>query len=128
MPDHLLDGDTHDVLPGVRVVHCGGHFAGSAVLHWDAGAQGRGVLLTGDTLQVVADTHCVSFMRSYPNMIPLPDAEVARIARAVSALRFDRIYGAFWGRDVCADGSAAVQTSAERYIAWVRGEGVNPRD
>lgn len=120
-------GEMYDVLPGVRLVHCGGHFAGSAILHWEAGANGRGVLLTGDTIQVVPDSRCVSFMRSFPNMIPLPESDVTRIARIVSELRCERIYGAFWDRDVRADAHLAVQASADRYVAWLRGEGLDPR-
>jgi hypothetical protein len=109
----------------VRLVHCGGHFSGSAILHWAAGADGRGALLTGDTIQVVADNRCVSFMRSYPNMLPLPASEVTRIARIASALQFDRIYGAFWDRDVTSDARRRVQESAERYVAWLDGGGTD---
>jgi glyoxylase-like metal-dependent hydrolase (beta-lactamase superfamily II) len=119
------NGETYDVLPGVRLVHCGGHFAGSAILHWEAGADGRGALLTGDTIQVVADHRCVSFMRSYPNMLPLPASEVTRIARIASAMQFDRIYGAFWDRDVTSDARRRVQESAGRYIAWLNGGGTD---
>jgi glyoxylase-like metal-dependent hydrolase (beta-lactamase superfamily II) len=119
------NGETYDVLPGVRLVHCGGHFTGSAILHWEAGADGHGALLTGDTIQVVADNRCVSFMRSYPNMLPLPASEVTRIARIASALQFDRIYGAFWGRDVESDARRRLQESAERYVAWLNGAGTD---
>jgi len=121
------DGATHDVLPGVRLIHCGGHFEGSAILHWEAGADGRGALLTGDTIQVLPDNRCVSFMRSYPNMLPLPAAEVARIARIVDGLRFDRIYGAFWERDVTCDAQTRVRESADRYLAWIGGRGTDAR-
>jgi glyoxylase-like metal-dependent hydrolase (beta-lactamase superfamily II) len=117
------DGEEHELLAGIRLVHCGGHFAGSAILHWDGGADGRGVLLTGDTIQVVPDNRCVTFMRSYPNMIPLPPTEVTRIAQLVARLRFERIYGAFWGREVMADAHRRVQESAERYVAWISGRG-----
>jgi glyoxylase-like metal-dependent hydrolase (beta-lactamase superfamily II) len=119
------NGETYDVLPGVRLVHCGGHFAGSAILQWEAGADGRGALLTGDTIQVVADNRCVSFMRSYPNMLPLPASEVTRIARIASAMQFDRIYGAFWDRDVESDARRRVLESAERYVAWLNGQGTD---
>ncbi|WP_211230662.1 hypothetical protein [Alicyclobacillus herbarius] len=60
-------GSTRDV----TLIHVGGHFAGSAVLHWKAGAEGKGVLLSGDTLSVSADLRWVSFMYSFPNRIPL---------------------------------------------------------
>lgn len=118
-------GDVRELISGVRILHCGGHFAGSAILQWDGGADGRGVLLTGDTIQVLPDNRCVSFMRSYPNMIPLPPAEVTRLARLVAPLQFDRIYGAFWDRDLTADARRRVQDSAERYVAWLTGEGTD---
>jgi glyoxylase-like metal-dependent hydrolase (beta-lactamase superfamily II) len=121
------EGDARDLIPGIRLLHCGGHFGGSAILHWDAGADGAGVLLTGDTIQVLPDNRCVSFMRSYPNMIPLPPADVTRIARIVAPLRFDRLYGAFWDRDVTADAHRRVQESADRYVAWVTGSGTDAR-
>jgi glyoxylase-like metal-dependent hydrolase (beta-lactamase superfamily II) len=98
-PDRAVtfwNGATHELLPGLRLVHCGGHFAGGTVLLWEAGAEGRGALLSGDIVQVVSDTRWVSFMRSYPNLIPLPPSEVQRIADIVGGLRFDRIYGAWW--------------------------------
>ena len=40
------EGETQPLWDGVTLVHCGGHFDGSAVLHWRDGADGRGVLLT----------------------------------------------------------------------------------
>jgi hypothetical protein len=120
------DGPSYDVVHGVRLIHCGGHFAGGAVLAWDQGAEGRGALLTGDILQVVPDSRYVSFMRSYPNLIPLPPTEVERIARIVDALRFDRIYGAFWDRHVEHDAHQAVQASARRYVAWATGTAMLP--
>ncbi|HVQ90285.1 MAG TPA: hydrolase [Mycobacteriales bacterium] len=123
-PDPVLRpwAGTHEVLPGVTLVQCGGHFPGSAVLHWRDGAGGRGALLTGDTIGVVADTRYVSFMRSFPNYIPLPERDIDRILAALAPYRYDRIYGGWWPRVVDRDGEAAVRRSAERYLAWQRGE------
>jgi hypothetical protein len=98
------------------LIHCGGHFEGGTILHWESGAEGRGALLSGDILQVVQDRRYVSFMRSYPNLIPLPPAEVERIAGIVRGLRFDRIYGAWWDAHVVAGAHEAVELSAARYI------------
>jgi hypothetical protein len=111
-----------EVAPGVRLVQCGGHFAGSAVLHWEGGAEGRGVLLTGDTLPVVADRRYVSFMRSYPNYVPLPAPAVRRIVDRVSPLTFDRIYDGWWNSVLETDAHAAVLRSADRYAHWVSGD------
>jgi hypothetical protein len=52
------------------------HFAGGTVPHWAGGAEGRGALLAGDTIQVVPDRKHVSFMDSYPNYVPLPASAV----------------------------------------------------
>lgn len=109
-------GDSYSLGVGLTVVRLGGHFPGSAVLHWAAGAGRKGALLTGDTIQVVSDTRWVSFMYSYPNLIPLPAAEVQRIADAIAPYPFDRVYGGWFDRVVAADGAAAVQRSAERYV------------
>ena len=111
------------VLPGVRLVRCGGHFDGSAVLHWEDGAEGRGALLVGDTATVVPDRQHVSIMRSYPNLIPLPARDVQRIGDQLLTLPFDRIYGAWWPRVVDHDGHDAVRRSVTRYVRWVSANG-----
>jgi hypothetical protein len=109
-------------VPGVTVARIGGHFDGAAVLHWPAGSEGRGALLTGDTITVVQDRGWVSFMWSYPNLIPLDPATIEDIARRVERFEFDRIYGGWWGRVVIHDGAATVRRSADRYLARLRGE------
>lgn len=111
----LWSGETHELGPGLTLVRCGGHFEGGAVLHWAQGAGGRGALLVGDIVQVVADRLWVSFMYSYPNLIPLPRPAIERILRALEPFEFERVYGAF-GRHVLADGKGAVERSAERYL------------
>ncbi len=111
--------DRVELLPGVTLIRAGGHFPGSAVLHWSAGADGNGVLLVGDTLMVAADRATVSFMRSYPNLIPLPERLVRGIAAALRPWRYDRIYGGFHESVISADAQAAVAFSADRYIGWL---------
>jgi glyoxylase-like metal-dependent hydrolase (beta-lactamase superfamily II) len=112
--------DSTDLLPGLIAIRCGGHFEGSSVLHWPAGADGRGALLTGDTVMVVADRPWVSFMRSYPNLIPLGRSAVRRIAGTVATLAFDRIYGnPGWDKQVPAGAREAVARSAARYLAAI---------
>jgi hypothetical protein len=109
-------------VPGLTVARIGGHFDGAAVLHWPAGSGGRGALLTGDTITVVRDRGWVSFMWSYPNLVPLDAATIGDIAARVGRFSFDRIYGGWWGSVVVADGAAAVRRSADRYLARLRGE------
>jgi hypothetical protein len=77
--------------------------------------------LTGDTITVAPDRRFVSFMRSYPNLIPLSASEVRRIVATVEPYRFDRIYGGWWDREVDRDGKAAIQKSADRYVRWIGG-------
>jgi hypothetical protein len=106
----------------VTLLRLGGHFAGGSVLHWAQGAGGRGALLSGDIVQVAADLNRVSFLWSYPNMMPLSATTVDRIADTLSPWAFERIYGAFPGRQVMAGGAAAVQRSAARYIELLAGD------
>ncbi len=115
------EGERLGLDDGLTLVRCGGHFPGGTVLHWPAGAGGRGALLSGDTITVVADRRHVSFMYSYPDLIPLSAAKVRRILDSVAPFAFDRIYGGWWDRVVGEDGQAAVTRSAERYIKAIRG-------
>ena len=110
-------GEASELFGGLTLIRCGGHFPGATIVHWPAGAGGRGALLVGDVLQVVPDRRYVSFMYSYPNLIPLPAHVVRRIAATVATYRFDRLYGAWWGRVVDHDGRAALERSADRYVA-----------
>jgi hypothetical protein len=120
-PELRAWSDPFEVVPGIRASQPGGHFPGSAVALWTAGADGRGVLLSGDTIAAVPAAGWVTFLRSYPNKIPLSAAVVGRVSAAVAELNFDRLYDNFNGIvDTCAQ--AAVARSAERYISWVRGD------
>ena len=107
-------------VPGVRLRRVGGHFPGSAVAMW-TGSDGTGVMLSGDSIGPVPRSGWVSFMRSFPNYLPLSAAVVRRIAASVAELDFDRMYGNF-GQSIGTDAYSAVQTSAERYAEWVSGD------
>ena len=117
----LWEGEQRELLPGLTLLRLGGHFAGGAVVHWAGGQGGRGALLSGDIVQVVQDRRWVSFMRSYPNLIPLPAGEVRRIVTALAPYEFERIYGAWYGRVVAQDGKASVERSALRYLRALDG-------
>jgi glyoxylase-like metal-dependent hydrolase (beta-lactamase superfamily II) len=108
--------ETYPLMADIMLIRCGGHFPGSSVLHWAAGADGQGVLMTGDTIMVVADTRWVTFMYSYPNIIPLNRPAVERIVTAVEPFAYDRLYGGWWDKVVPIDAKNAVKRSAERYI------------
>lgn len=68
---HFFTEDQVDLPGGLTLLRTGGHFAGSTALHWPTGAEGRGVMLTGDSLKTTADLAHVSFVRSSPNDLPL---------------------------------------------------------
>ncbi|MED1204659.1 hypothetical protein [Heyndrickxia acidicola] len=113
-------GDRLELEKGMILHRFGGHFKGGAVLEWKEGNDQKGVLLSGDIIQVVADRQWVSFMYSYPNLIPLQASKVQEIANAAGKLKFDRLYNAFH-RIVQKDAGEAVQKSAERYVAALSG-------
>ena len=110
------EGTTLSLWDGLTLINCGGHFEGGTVLHWPAGANGKGALLTSDIITVVQDRRYVSFMRSYPNLIPLGPAAISHIVDAIEPFSFDQIYGGWWQANVLADAKAAVALSAQRYL------------
>ncbi|TKG65808.1 MBL fold metallo-hydrolase [Prauserella endophytica] len=112
---------TVEPVPGVTMTQPGGHFPGSAVVHWAAGAEGRGVLLSSDTVFANPDRVSVSFMRSYPNRIPLSAGVVERVTAHLERFEFDRLYGNF-DNVIAEDAKAVVRRSADRHIGWVRGD------
>ncbi|WP_428483404.1 MBL fold metallo-hydrolase [Rhodopila sp.] len=113
------EGDSKTLAPGLTLIRCGGHFEGGTVLHHAAGAAGRGALLSGDILQVVADRAHLGFMRSYPNFIPLGAAAVRAIAARLQPWSFDAIYGAFWNGVIPRDAMTALTRSVQRHIDWL---------
>ncbi len=119
----LWSGERLPIGDGLELVRLGGHFDGGTVCLWRDGADGRGALLSGDIVQVVADRDWVSFMYSYPNLIPLPAAEVTRIRGIVETLAFDRVYGAWWEAVVARDAKTKVLRSADRYVRALGGSG-----
>ncbi len=124
-PDSRLkfwDGDQLELGKGLTLLRLGGHFPGGTVLHWAAGAQGRGLLLSGDVVQVAVDPNQVSFMWSYPNMLPLSATTVRRIAKRLEPWEFDRIYGAFNRKTIPQNAKNIVMRSAQRYVELLENE------
>ncbi|HAK06578.1 MAG TPA: MBL fold metallo-hydrolase [Spartobacteria bacterium] len=120
------EGTTLPLWGDLTLINCGGHFEGGTVLHWPAASRGcgsKGALLTGDIITVVQDRRYVSFMRSYPNLIPLGPAAIHRIRERIEPFPFDQIYGGWWNANVAADGKAAVTRSAERYLRAIASAG-----
>lgn len=114
---------TAQALPGgLTLVHTGGHFEGQQVLLWPRGAEGKGALLAGDQPNVCADRRWVTFMRSFPNYIPLSGEAAERIVTVLLALRFDRIYGWTPDRVLQEDAKRSLERSLTRHLRALRGE------
>ncbi len=108
-------GDDLDLGVDLRLVHCPGHFPGSALLHWTP-PQGRAVVLAGDSLHVAADRRHVSVMHSVPNHVPVGPAVIRDVQRRLTGLAIDDVYGFTWGLNVIGDGRRAVDESLDRYL------------
>ena len=117
----LWQGDTFKLWDGVTLVRCGGHFPGGTVMHWAAGAGGRGVVCAGDILTVTTDRKWFSFMRSYPNFIPLSEREVEHIRAALKPFSFDVVYGHYFDRIITKDAKQVLEKSVARYVAAING-------
>jgi hypothetical protein len=111
----LWSGETHDLGEGLTLIRLGGHFAGATVLHRE------GTLLSGDVVQVIPDRSHVSFMYSYPNLIPLPAETVRDIAARLRPYAFEALYGAWWDTVIPTGADAVVQGSAARYVEALQG-------
>jgi len=125
-PDPLVqfwEGETKQLWDGVTLINVGVHFAGGQVLHWADADNGAGAVMSGDIMTVVQDRRYVSFMYSYPNLIPERPEVIRRGLARLAPYRFGRVYGAWWRRVVRTDGKAAVARSAERYLRYALGEG-----
>jgi glyoxylase-like metal-dependent hydrolase (beta-lactamase superfamily II) len=116
---HFWEGKTMELAEDVTLVHCGGHFPGSAVLHHD---RDGGELFTGDTFHVNPDRYSVGMMYSFPNYIPMSAATVRSVARSVESFEFRRIYGQWWDAVIPDAGKEIIRRSAERYAAAIEGE------
>ena len=123
-PDACVEawrGETKELLPGVTLIRGGGHFPGGAMLHWAQGAEGRGVVCSADIATVNLDRKSFTFMRSYPNNIPLSAQAVRAIGARLAPFQFDRVYSHFFDRVIGAGAKQILQASIERYVAAVGG-------
>ena len=113
----LWEGDELEILPEVRLLRLGGHFAGGTVLHW---AKDEGIILAGDIIQVTPGANAVSFMWSYPNMLPLAAASVEKIVDRLEDVRFEKLYGAFEGLNITENARQIVMSSAQKYLSCLK--------
>lgn len=114
-------GDELKLSDSVTLIRCGGHFAGSTALHWADGPRDGGALFSGDALQVAVDRRHVSFMYSYPNLVPMKTSDVLAMRERLAPYEFEDVFGYTWGRNIIGGGREAVDASYDRYLAAVRG-------
>jgi hypothetical protein len=116
------DGDTLQLLPDVTLVRGGGHFPGGTMLHWAKGAGGRGLVCCGDIATVTQDRKFLTFMRAYPNFIPLSARGARAIAGSLEPFQFDAIYGHYFDRVISSGAKKILQASVNRYVAALDGK------
>lgn len=128
---------TQRLSANITLVECGGHFPGSAVLHWDragepltseadARAPDSGLLLVADTVMVQPAQKGFTFMWSYPNMIPLHPSDVLRIQQILSEYDYDSVSGTWPDRWVRTGAKRVFDESVETYLSatgWERAPG-----
>ena len=92
-------------------------------MHWAGGAGGRGIVCAGDILTVATDRKWLSFMRSYPNFIPLSAREVEHIGKALAPFQFDMIYGHYFDRVIAGRqaGAGEIGRALRRGDQWDEG-------
>jgi len=123
-PDSVIvfwKGETHRLNDDLTLIRVGGHFSGFQVLHWASGEKGSGALMTGDMPQVCPDRRYVSFMYSYPNLVPVDSATVRDIVSKLEPYNYSRLYGAWPKFIVSGDAKKALKRSAERYLRAIGG-------
>lgn len=118
----FFDGDELDLGNNVSLHVTGGHFDGSAFVHWPEGVDGKGALLVGDTMLVAEDREHVSFMWSAPNRVQLGPKAIKRIVSMSETLPYDRIYAGWWASRIISDAKQKVAASARR-IADIQANG-----
>ncbi|SEO44246.1 MBL fold metallo-hydrolase [Mucilaginibacter sp. OK283] len=111
-PLHLWEKQEITLWDDIKLICSGGHFPGGSVLY---SPQNDGLLLVGDVIQVSPDLKSVSFMYSYPNLIPLSKKDILQIQQSVSHLKYQAMYGAF-GRYILKGAMAVMDFSVSRYL------------
>lgn len=111
----LWNGNDFKLWDGIRIVHTGGHFPGSCVLHVPS-LSAKGTILSGDTMYIARSKRHIAVMYSYPNQILLPRNEFVAFYEKCKGLEFDTMYGAFVNQDLVGDAKQIFNTSMHRYI------------
>jgi len=111
----LWAGDEKPLWDDVTLVHIGGHFPGSSMLHI-SNLSATGTMLCGDSLYISRSLRHTAVMFSYPNSIPLQKEDFAAFYEKCSKLKFDTLYGAtFEGQELEGNAYEIFTNSMNRY-------------
>jgi glyoxylase-like metal-dependent hydrolase (beta-lactamase superfamily II) len=111
----LWSGNEKALWDDVKLVHVGGHFPGSCMLHI-SGLSAGGAMLCGDSLYISRSLRHTAVMFSYPNSIPLLKEDFAAFYEKCSKLKFDTLYGAtFEGQELEGNAREIFTNSMNRY-------------
>ena len=114
------EGDSFPLWENLQLINPGGHFPGATVLHQYDPAKNLFSLYTGDIINVEPDMKRVSFMYSYPNHIPLSARDIEIIKERMEGIPFERIFGAWYKRNIMKNGRAIFDASINQYLSIVR--------
>jgi hypothetical protein len=112
-------GERRQLHDGITLAHTGDYLDGGTLLHWPRGAAGKGVLLTGDVVQVAQDQHHVSFLSSSFDLTPRSASAANKILEAIEPFRYDRLYDSWSDHGITRNAREIVTRSFGRYIAAV---------
>jgi hypothetical protein len=88
----LWEGDELKLWDGMKIIHIGGHFAGSSILHVPFLSK-EGTIICGDTLFLSPSKKHFSVFWSFPNRMPLPLEELKKVKNRFDTIPFDTFYG-----------------------------------
>ena len=112
----LWSGAEEPLWEGMKLLHVGGHFPGSSVLQVPF-LSAAGAILCGDTFYISPSKKHIAVMYSYPNMIPLPLCEIARIKQLMQPIPFDTMYGFYSSQNVLGEAKTLLDISLAGYRA-----------
>lgn len=115
--DHveLWHGTEKELWNRMRLINIGGHFPGSSILHIPF-LSPKGTVLCGDTFVLSPSKRHFAVMHSYPNKIPLPVIEIARIARQFETLEFDTVHAWEASQSVLGNARELLTESLAKYV------------
>ena len=88
-----FDDDGLELVPGARLLHTGGHFAGHTMLY----LADRRILFAGDALKFHLDENPIgiSCHKAFVNRVPLSHAEIRRYRKVFASLDFTQVFTTF---------------------------------